>query len=374
MLKIDKMIWFPKEVDVDEVIIRTTKNSSLVVSDITKELVYNSAVTEAGFTDYTVHKHRPLKLGDVIDNVDPEFAKVYNCDTGGIAGVFEAEEHKLFVERKKLRSAAKRVGLPVGLGYMLKYLNKDILKALSNAGLYTDLFLVKEDKFLKYFDSEGVYGMSHYDIQNAWFKSGCGVDINYFNNIIAAMCVMVDKYGRLDGYKNSYNVDIRVLPRKWLSIKNIVKYFEITSRLERNAVAISTRLLGRLVSLSYVNREVIIDYLIKTYNNKYYTDNLDEDDRSSRTYRRYKIYSKKHVKWELLKLPTYVKVGMINDKAYQWYWNANRLELSLTGIEAGMLRQLPSSANLNDIQITKVINNMIADDLKYNIELVKSVS
>jgi len=376
MVNITNMIWFPKEVNMDSnTVIRIKNTNSLVVDAYTRELVYNSAVRSAGYEGDVIHTHRPLKEGDIIAVVDPEFARVKEISNTQHATWWDVDDHAKFVERKKLRSAGKRVGLPAGLGYLTKYLNSDNIKALVCAGADNGLFDVVNDR-LKYFDSEGVYGISSRDIKNAWYKSGCGVSVDYFENMLLAMCGLIDAHGRIDGIGASVNIDLRVLPRKWLSTREVIKHFTVASTLVSNGVAITTRLLNRLVSLSYVNREVIIDYLISTYGNDNIAiyENLDDDNRSSRDYRRFAVYSQKHVKWELLKQPMRVKVGRLNDKAYQWFWYANRLGLSLDGIDAGMLRQLPSPMKLSKVQLTYFIDNMVADNIHYNIGLVNLVT
>ena len=235
--------------------------------------------------------------------------------------------------RKDLGNICVNLGVPRKLWWLFmdKSASYDALKMLSvfatessmfdmdYTGLCNsmDIYTKNKDGSFKYFDSCGHYGMNSRVIMAAWYKSGCGINIQYFYNIIKVITEILDKQGVLETACEG----IFLLPNKYLSMTQIHKYIQVCHDSSKRGLNLSKRLLSRMITLSYLDREIVYRDCERI------KDNSNACEPNWRTPRfadgeykyNYFVIGHNRVDWSLLKMPIYKKVQYAPIK-YQWYW------------------------------------------------------
>ena len=255
-------------------------------------------------------------------------------------------------------SLARKAGLPHFLWYYgIREVGALSYNAMEALGEMSPELLTKDN-----FDSNGVWAISMFDVKNAWFKAGVGKNKKYFRNIINALIIFLKKYGRLDGAK------VNLLPVKYLTINEIVKFLKVQRMANRRNVSISTRLAMRLIRLSYPIRSLTVDQLWSRENDVFY----EKDDRGNGHYK--PIYGMKAVNWKKVNKPTFQLVSDMNDRKYQWHWYLDKLNIEYEAIfqDDFDMQEFPSPFGLNKKQLLFVAER--ADDIHHTLGLINTVT
>jgi len=240
---------------------------------------------------------------------------------------------KRYLAHKRAKNIARNLGVP-DLWHW--FLGKEPNEHVSYGAARVIGDMLEEGIELR-FDSRGVWGLSGYDAQIAWFKSGTGKNIQYFKNIL----IFLSQQERKDGY------NLWILPNKYLSISEIDRYFKVMDALYAKGVMVSKRLALRLIKLSYPTRAHAMAQLIAMANND------GRKFKSNYGYQRSPIYGPKAIDWKKLHRPMFRLVdSKIIDKAYQWHWYAKKLGVELPqALTPKILRGLPKPFGLSRKQI-----------------------
>ena len=285
------------------------------------------------------------------------------------SGLDEIDVDKINVYKAKKRGY--RNGFPPFLWHwnMPRYANKanpkggvslDLMDILHELNEEMDFTFFNSDNF----DSEGVWGLSRRHVEMAWFKSGVGQAPGYFKNIIRALLIILKRKGRLD-----YDVNVFILPKKFLTISQILDIWETYIKLD--GIHISSKLMLKIINFSYIRREIIIKKII-SLNENYLKDSIfyEPDERQPYTdYRRLPIIGMKNIDWKYLSSPLFklVKDRAI-DNAYRWFWYTKKLGLELN-LKPSFLREFGNPFEFNKKQLQFFVENCNVDDDHYNIGL-----
>ncbi len=223
--------------------------------------------------------------------------------------------------------------IPNQLWYLKRTLNASILNALHLIFMDNPELELKENDRLVYWDSSGVWGICASDIQLFWYKSGCGLNTDYFTSLILATIKMVKKLGRAD------YMDFSLLPRKAITKREIISLLWVGIKVETK---ISSRLALRLARLTSPSRAVMIDHI---NHSDWESQSLYESivQASSERYgqnnraRRGTTLGHTRVDWSLLNMPIQKKLTYMSTE-YQTKWYGNRFGIPIWNINTKVLK------------------------------------
>jgi len=291
----------------------TAGRGSVVLKELMEE-EYNFSVSSELNKGYAKNPYLETELPSKGSSVYKELLvyldlQGYSTSPEDIADFIEVWD--TFRKMKLAKGLVSSIGIPTSLWYLVsENISTGALKALVDMNSndpYLGLFErdVKSGRLDKW-DSAGVWGLGTVDIRNAWYTSGVGKNIHFFENIIRALLIILERYGRVD------IVDVRILPEKWMGVKDIVKYLTF-DHANGVGVEITTRLRMRLLSFTYPLRVSVIEQI-----NALETVYHGGDDRG---HGHASIIGTKSINWGKVNIPTYRLVKeLVSKPKYQWHW------------------------------------------------------